>query len=265
MLDPELEAQVRAASGYDELFVPALFEEWAPRVVDAARVAPGEHVLDVACGTGIVARHAADRVGPSGAVVGLDANAGMLTVAARRAPGISWKQGMAESLPFEDRSFDVVCCQFGLMFFNDQGAALGEMMRVLKSGGRLSLAVWDRLESNPAYETVVAILQRVVGEDAAAALRSPFSLGDRRALTVLLNKASLERASIATHRGTARFASVRIMVEADLRGWLPLVGILLTEEQIRGVLAAAEEELQQFATADGKVAFRTSAHIVTAT
>jgi ubiquinone/menaquinone biosynthesis C-methylase UbiE len=106
-----------AAEVYDEFFVPALFQPWAGRVVDEARVKPGDAVLDVACGTGVVARIAAESVGPMGSVAGLDLNEGMLAVAARRSPGVHWHHGRAEEMPFESDFFDAVVCQFGLMFF----------------------------------------------------------------------------------------------------------------------------------------------------
>jgi len=118
-----------AAEVYEEFFVPALFQEWASRVTDAAGLRAGQRVLDVACGTGVLARAAAERVGPAGAVVGLDVNDGMLGVARRRAPQLEWRPGRAEALPFEDRSFDAVVSQFGLMFFEDRAAALAEAIR----------------------------------------------------------------------------------------------------------------------------------------
>jgi ubiquinone/menaquinone biosynthesis C-methylase UbiE len=91
-----LQAQIDAATAYEEFFVPALFQEWAPRVVVAAQLQPGQRALDVACGTGVLAREAAARVGAAGTVVGLDPNPGMLTVAKRRAPDVEWREGTAE-------------------------------------------------------------------------------------------------------------------------------------------------------------------------
>ena len=264
MTDPDLESQTQGALAYEELFVPALFREWAPRLLEAAKVMPGDRVLDVACGTGIVAREAAEKVGEGGSVIGLDLNAGMLAVAAQRAPRVSWKMGSAESLPFQDGSFDAVCCQFGLMFFVDREAALKEMLRVLAHGGRLALAVWDRLENNPGYATLVAILERVAGDRAAAALRFPFVLGEKRELAALLKASGVEAAQITAHRGTARFPSIKTMVEADLRGWLPLVGINLPEEHIQLTIAQAERELRQFVEPGGKAVFEVSALLVSA-
>src|SRR5215471_13936219 len=134
------QAQIDAGHAYQNLFVKALFAEWAPKMIEAARVRQGQRVLDLACGTGVLAREAALRVGAKGSVVGLDANSGMLAVAATIAPTVEWQHGIAESLPFADESFDAVVCQFGLMFFSDKVRALREMFRVLNHRGRLALA-----------------------------------------------------------------------------------------------------------------------------
>ncbi|HVL97815.1 MAG TPA: methyltransferase domain-containing protein [Egibacteraceae bacterium] len=107
------------AEFYEARFVPALFAEWAPLLVDAAAVCPGSSVLDVACGTGVVARTAAARVGEEGRVVGVDRSQGMLEVAGQLAPQAQFRLADAEQLPFEDGSFDMVLCQAGLMFFSD--------------------------------------------------------------------------------------------------------------------------------------------------
>ena len=143
-----------AAEIYEEFFVPALFKQWASRVADVAQISSGQHVLDVACGTGILAREIAELVGANGSVVGLDPNEGMLIVAKRKAPEIEWRQGYAEVLPFDSSSFDAVVCQFGLMFFENRCAALKEMIRVLQQGGHLAVAVWDSLVNIPGYAAV---------------------------------------------------------------------------------------------------------------
>jgi ubiquinone/menaquinone biosynthesis C-methylase UbiE len=109
--------QVDAAKAYEALMVPALFGEWASRVADAAAIQSGQSVLDVACGTGVLAREIASRTGATGHVTGLDPNAGMLEVARQITPDLEWRQGRAESLPFPDQTFDRVVSQFGLMFF----------------------------------------------------------------------------------------------------------------------------------------------------
>jgi len=176
MSNSTLEVQIGAAKAYQALFVPALFAQWAPQVVDAARLAVGQRVLDVACGTGALAREAHLRTGLTGSVVGLDPNAGMLVVAGELAPSIDWRQGTAESMPFPNASFDVVLSQFGLMFM-DRDRAIREMLRVLKPAGRLTVAVWDRIENIPAYLAEVELIERLAGARAADAVRAPFVLG----------------------------------------------------------------------------------------
>lgn len=124
--------QVRASAAeiYDEFFVPALFAPWPEPVLNAAKLGAGQTVLDVACGTGVLARAGVRRTGAAQRVTGLDLNDGMLAVARRHHPGIAWRQGRAEALPFEPEAFDAVVCQFGLMFFEDRPRALREMTRV---------------------------------------------------------------------------------------------------------------------------------------
>jgi SAM-dependent methyltransferase len=263
MSDSSLQAGIDAAHAYEALMVPALFGEWATRVADAAQIEPGQRVLDVACGTGILAREAALRTGPTGLVAGLDVSPGMLAVARQLTPAVKWREGAAESLPFPDESFDAVVSQFGLMFFSDRRQALREALRVLDSGGRLAVAVWDSLENNPAYAAEVALLERLAGRAAADALRAPFVLGDRDDLSTLFADAGVASAAVATGQGRARFPSVGVMVEADLRGWLPIMGVVLPEAQIARILEEAEADLRPYVTPDGTVEFDTSAHVVT--
>jgi len=258
------QAQVDAARAYEALFVPALFGQWAPVIADAAGILSGQRVLDVGCGTGILAREVAVRTGSGGRVVGIDPSPGMLAVARQLAPAVEWREGLAESLPFRDQSFDAVVSQFALMFFTDRHLALREMLRVLTPGGRLAVAVWDSLDAMPAYAAEVALLERMAGRQAADALRAPFVLGNREDLAALFSEAGAAASGITTHRGTARFPSVRTMVEADLRGWLPVMGVQLNEELIGRILQDAEQALGSCATTDGRVEFNLSVQLVTA-
>lgn len=236
----QLQQQIAAARAYENLFVPALFRLWAPALADAAYVAPGVRALDVACGTGVVARELAVRVGASGSVAGLDLLPGMIEVAREIAPGIEWKQGAAESLPFPDESFDAVVSQFALMFFVDRGKSLREMLRVLRPGGGLAVAVWNAAEQMPAFAAEIALVERVAGPKAANALRAPFALGNRSEVEQLCRDAGLQAPMVTTHVGTACFPSLRVLIEADLRGWLPLMGVILEEEAIEDILRRAD-------------------------
>ena len=257
--------RIDAAAAFEALFVPALFHEWGPRLAAAARVAPGDRVLDVACGTGVLARAVADIVGPAGAVTGLDIDAGMLAVAQRKAPGIAWQRGSAESLPFQDGAFDAVVSQFGLMFFGDKPGAIREMWRVLRGGGRLAVAVWASLEETPAYAIEAELVERVGGSAVGDVMRAPFALGDTGRLAALFAEAGIRGVSVTTHAGTGRFPSIRAMLEADLRGWLPVAGVPLEEPAIEAILRQGERDLAPFVRADGSVEFAAPTHIVSAT
>jgi SAM-dependent methyltransferase len=253
-----------AAEVYEEFFVPALFQGWTARVAEAARLAPGQTVLDVACGTGALAREAAGRVAPGGSVTGLDRNEGMLAAARRKAPAIEWRQGLAEELPFADGAFDAVVSQFGLMFFEDRVAALTEMWRVLRPrGGQLAVAVWDALERTPGYAAMTALLQRLFGDGTADALRAPYVLGDPDALLSLFAEAGISGAQIQTLDGTARFPSIEAWVYTDVKGWT--LADVIDDNQYRILLREAERELMPYRQHEGTVAFRAPAHVVTAT
>ena len=138
---------LEAAELYERYPARYILGPWAPLLVDTARVTAGERVLDVACGTGVVTRAAAKRAGPTGRVVGIDLNPGMIAVAkslpAPIGASIEWLERSALDLRLENASFDVVLCQQGLQFFPDKLVALQEMRRVLDQRGRLALSVWN--------------------------------------------------------------------------------------------------------------------------
>ena len=238
-----------AAEAYERDLVPALFEQWVSRTADALDLRPGDRVLDVACGTGIVAREALSRVSPEGLVAGLDLNPGMLTVARRVAPGVEWRQGDAAALPFQDTVFDAVSAQFALMFFPDREAALREMWRVLAPGGRLAVAVWSPIETCPAEAGLLAILRDRVGDAVAANLAAPFCLGDPEDFTALWEAAGLPAPRIETHAGEARFESLERFVEIEIKA-SPMAN-LIDESQYREILADAQDALTAFARSDG--------------
>lgn len=201
-----------SAEAYERYLVPLLFAPGAEYLIGLAGLGTGERVLDVACGTGIVARRAAERIGIGGWVVGLDINEGMLEVARKVSsgahPAIEWQQGDANDMPFPDDAFDVVFCQQALQFFPDRLAALREMRRVLVENGRLALSVLRSPEHNPGYLLLADALERHVGADAGSMMRSPFSSLSADELRELITGAGFGEVRILLGIGPVRYPSV---------------------------------------------------------
>jgi SAM-dependent methyltransferase len=260
---------LEAAEVYEARFVPAIFAEWAPRLVDLAGVAPGWSVLDVACGTGIVARTVAPRVGRTGEVTGVDLNEAMLTVARRAAApsdaaaDIAWRQGDVAELPFADAAFDAVLCQMALMFFPDRVRALAEMRRVVRPGGRVAVCVPAALDDQPAYRVLVEVASRHAGPEALSLLGAYWSCGDLAALADRCGAAGLAVVETVTETGTARFASTDDMVATEVEG-SPLVD-RITDEVYARIRDDAGTELAPFVTPAGAVEAPLVCHLVAAT
>lgn len=251
-----------AAEIYDAFFVPALFEEWPQHLIRAAGINDAADVLDVACGTGVLARAVRQQVGQAGRVVGIDINPSMLAVARSRSTNIEWYEGSAEDLPFVTSEFDSVVSQFGLMFFADRRRALREMVRILRHGGRLAIAVWASLEATPGYAAMVRLLARLFGDDTAEGLRAPYVLGNRDQLAGLFEGLQLVGLQIETRLGHAQFPSVEAWVHTDIKGWT--LADAIDDVQFGVLLAQAKNDLAQFVQPDGSVRFDAPAHIVSA-
>jgi ubiquinone/menaquinone biosynthesis C-methylase UbiE len=189
-----------AAELYERYTVAWMFEPLARRVLGGVRLRPGSRVLDVACGTGIVARLAAPLVAPDGQVVGVDLNDAMLACArklsAQAGLAIEWRQRDAIALRFPDSAFDAVLCQQGLQFFPDRAGALREMVRVLAPGGTLAVAVWG--EPGPFIRSLAFGLSAFAGEAVGNQCLAPYSLADATALQTLAHEAGLAGAVIRT-------------------------------------------------------------------
>ena len=263
-----------AAELYERYLVPAVTLPWAEDLVDRVGPALGDRVLDVACGTGVVTRVAAARVGSAGRVVGLDVNRGMLDVAranprVQDGASIEWVEGSATVLPFADAEFDIVLCQLGLQFFEDRLGALQEMRRVLCEAGRSGLSVFTAIDRNPAALALADALDRHLSEDASLAKRSEHSLPDADELRELCAVAGFVDVGIETVRRFLSFSSpeewVRIQFVATPLGSL-LVGREPPEQQrvLDRVSADVRDALAPFVR-DAAFTFTQEVHVALAT
>lgn len=245
-----------AAEAYEQFLVPTLFGAWADDVVGLALPRPGEHVLDVACGTGTAARLAAQRVGATGAVVGLDIDPGMIEVARSLAASSagalpSWRCGTALEMPFGDGAFDVVLCLQGVQFFPDTLAGLRELRRVVKPAGRLAASVWRSIEHCPGHRALAQALEH--HGVAAAAVRRPFSFGDADELRRLVRAADFREVTVQELVKRIRFRSPRHFVEALAAGGPVTRRALanLPESELNRLIEDVAASLQPFADGEG--------------
>jgi SAM-dependent methyltransferase len=265
VMSTEVEAfrlTVEQAEAYEAEFVPVLFGRWAPLLVDAAGVEPGQAVLDVACGTGVVARTAADRIAGDGSVVGLDLHEAMLAVARRLRPDLDWRQGDAMELPFPDETFDVVLCQAGLMFFRDPVRALAEMRRVVRRHGTVAVQVWSGLDAQPAYRPFFDIIARHAGPEAVGLVNTYFSLGDLDEVRARLDAAGLRVTGSGTHLTAMRLPSVDAAVAVEVTS-TPL-GDRISEEVYQRILADTRTEFARYCDSTGALHLPIEGAVLTA-
>jgi SAM-dependent methyltransferase len=266
-------ATADALSVLDEVLV--LFEPWASVLLDAVNVAPGDHVLDVAAGPGTVARLAAIRAGSTGQVVACDISPAMLEIGRRKpvlagAAPISWVESsavpLAGSLASADGTFDVVTCQHGLQFFPDRPAALAEMHRMLRPGGRLGVAVWGHQSDSPGFAALGAAIRQILGDEVADRLESgPWGMPQTAGLATLLDAAGFTDVQVSAQRlpvifpgGFAQFIGVIVFtpVAVDVAALPP--------ERHAALVSAAERLLAPMVT-DGVLSFETVSNIGIAT
>ena len=237
---------------YEQALVQPLFRPFAEMTLDAVSPQTGDSVLDVACGTGIVARLARERVGSS-AVVGVDVSAPMLAQAARIAPEIDWREGNAQALPVSEKeTFDIVVCQQGLQFFPDRLQAAREMRRVLRPGGRVGVSTWRPDEELP----VLLALRRVAERQVGKIDDRRHSFGDPGQLEVLLGEAGFAdvRSQVVSH--LVRFEDGNVFVRLNA---MALVGM---SEGAKELTDARRAELVEAMSADSAALVRenTDAH-----
>ena len=243
-----------AAELYERYAVPYFLGPWAPGLVELAALQRGERVLDLACGTGVVARLAAPQVGSTGQVTGLDLNTGMLAVARALPPpsgaAITWIEGSAMAMDLPDASFDVILCQQGFKFFPDHQAALREMHRALVPGGRVLLSVW---KSAGPYNTAVGeALERHVDIETATRYRASRVVPEAEVLHRLLVDAGFHAVQIRPSVMTIRLPPVAELVLCHLAA-TPVAGaVAALSEGGRAALARQVRlALQSYADGEG--------------
>lgn len=193
-----------AAENYERHFVPAIAMPVSAGLMTAADLQPGERVLDVACGTGVVTRLAAEQVGATGSVTAVDIAPDMIEVArATPVPAgapVDWRVGDAIALPIDDASHDVVLCQMGLMFLEDRAGAVAEMRRVLTPGGRLIVNTPGPIQQP--FELMAQAIATHIDPELSGFVRAVFSMHDQRAVAELLGSVGLRDVSASTYRAT---------------------------------------------------------------
>jgi ubiquinone/menaquinone biosynthesis C-methylase UbiE len=251
---------------YERWLVGPLFRPWAEMTLQELALSPGDRTLDIACGTGIVARVAKERLGDAGYVVGVDVSKDMLAVAHTVAPGIDWREGNASALPLRDgERFEVVVCQQGLQFFPDKPAAAAQMRRALAKGGRLAVATWRSDDEIPFLRELRRAAERHLG----AIADQRYNFGDAAPLETLLRDAGFHDVRVGTVLRTIRFDDgapfLRLNTMA-LVGMSPAGRAMGNRERQRVVDAIASESapvLQAYSDGSG-LAFGLSTNLATA-
>jgi SAM-dependent methyltransferase len=257
-------------SGYQDPMVRPMFEPWGELLLAAVAVEPGESVLDIACGPGTVTRLAAARVGPSGSIVGCDLSPAMIAIACDKGPvangaQIEYLEAPADRLPVDDERFDVVVCQQGLQFFPDKPAAVAEMHRALRPGGRLGVAVWTRIEQCPPFAAIAAGITEVLGEELGARYRDgPWGMPRLDELRELISEAGFVDVDARPETLPVVFDGGPTQLIATLLGGAlaPDVSALGPDERQR--LNAAIARHAEPITVDGAVRSRLVSNLATA-
>jgi ubiquinone/menaquinone biosynthesis C-methylase UbiE len=256
------------AEAYERYLVPLLFAPGAEVLIKLVALGSGERVLDVACGTGSVVRRAAQRVGADGTVVGLDLSESMLKVARKVSseirPAIEWRKGDVHDIPFPNATFDVVFCQQGLQFFPDRSAALREMHRVLAPNGRLTVSVLRSIEHNPGWALLAEVLERHVGSDAGAIMRSPFLHLSTDELRDLIAGAGFRDVRILIGIGPVRYPSAEKFFQWEATSWLLAKPLGALKDDVRQALIRELGEALRLYTDDDGIIFPAETYLAVA-
>ena len=214
----------RFRKNYDRYMVPLIFEPYAADIARRAASLSPSTVLETAAGSGVVTRALAPRLPRGASYIVTDLNQPMVDYAASRQPTdtrIKWRQADALALPFENAAFDLVCCQFGAMFFPDRTSGYREARRVLKPGGHFLFNVWDRIEENVFADDVTNALAKIFPNDPPRFLaRTPHGYHDTALIRSELEEAGFSRVVIETRAEQSRASSPRLPAVAYCQGTL---------------------------------------------
>ena len=259
-----MEAALRTpgmAETYERLLVPSVFAPWAKELIERARpIGPSDRILDLGCGTGIVARTLRERLGGGAQITGVDASADMIAMARTLAPELDWREGNAMNLPFPDGSFELVVSQQMLQFVPDRAAALRESRRVLVPGGRFVAATWRPRHEQPLFEVLGRIAERHLG----TANEKRFLLGDDASLRSMLADAGFANIAVEVVTRTDRFREFPYRQSAIAANFdLSTLSAEEREARLTALEAESVEAAKQFAS-DGGIAAPSRANLVTA-
>jgi ubiquinone/menaquinone biosynthesis C-methylase UbiE len=210
----------KSPESWERFLVNAAMESWARDLIHRAGLRPGDRVLDVACGSGIVARFANEQIRWTGKVTGVDLNPGMLAVArqvtAYSNPPIDFVEGNAVELPFKDNSFDRVLCQFSAQFFPDRVAAFRQMYRVTAPGGRCIVTTPRGIQHNVVYKPFLAALEKHISKEASEIFGSVFNVSDASMLRTPFQQAGWKEVRLEIRNDTIRYPSVKDFVRWEM-------------------------------------------------
>jgi len=265
-LPPYAMSQTSFPELYERYLVNSLFRPWAELTLDELEPSSGDRILDVACGTGIVARVARERLGEGANIVGVDISAEMLGVARKIAPSIDWREGNATSLPLrDDERFDVVVCQQGMQFFPDKPTAAVQMRRALDAGGTVAVLTWRPDDEVPFFSDLREVAERHLGQ--ITDLRHSF--GSDAPLRTLLEAAGFKDVFIRTVSKTIRFDDGAALLRLNTMALVGMsaAGKALGEDDRKRVVETIADEsapiLQRYADGAG-TAFDLSTNLATA-
>ena len=250
---------------YERYMVPAIFDRWSEALLSVVDLQPGERVLDLACGTGVVARMAAPMVQPGGEVFGVDFNGAQIATARTIDSSIDWREGDAGALPYADQEFDLVVCQQGFQFFPDRVQAVKEIHRVLKPGGRVGITVWSSIGASPGYLAIANALGKTVGASAAGLLDELFAFPSSDEVGRCFADGGFPDATVDSLEIDAVFRSAEEFTRAIAVGSIMRrTPTQFSEETLDLMAAEVAAEMAQYLGDIGLV-FPMQAHLMTAT